>query len=252
MSSSNCCFLTCIQISQEAGKVVWYSHHFKNFPVFVIRRVKGFSVVSEAEVDAFLEFPCFLYDPMNIGNLIYGSSAISKSSLYIWKFLVHLEPYEQSKNAWLHILSLFPRGGLPRWPSSKDITCNAGDTDLIPGLGRAPGEGNGNPLQYSCLENPMDRGASWGRVHGVAKSQMQLSVCVGVHVRVCTSVRTHTRSPGVRQGHSSWGSSLLCSPFAWQRNKVSLSFFSIALSPYFCLALVHREPAKGRLTRYTW
>ena len=53
--------------------------------------------------------------------------------------------------------------------------CNAGDLGLIPGLGRSPGEGNGNPLQYSCLENPMDRGALWGTAHGVVKSRTQLS-----------------------------------------------------------------------------
>ena len=70
MSSSNCCFLTCIQISEEAGKVVWYSHLFKSFPQFVvIHRVKGFSIVNEAEVDVFLEFPCFFYDPIDFGNL---------------------------------------------------------------------------------------------------------------------------------------------------------------------------------------
>ena len=62
MSCSNCCFLTCIKVSQEAGKVVWYSHLFKNFPQFVVfRRVKVFSVVNEAEADAILEFPWFLY-----------------------------------------------------------------------------------------------------------------------------------------------------------------------------------------------
>ena len=88
MSCSNCCFLTCIQISQEAGKVVWYSHLLKNFPQFaVIHTVKGFSIVSEAEVDAFLEFSWFFYDPMDIGNLISGSSAFSKSSLYILRKL---------------------------------------------------------------------------------------------------------------------------------------------------------------------
>ena len=88
---SNCCFLTCIQVSQEIGKVVWYSHLFKNFPQsVVIHTVKGFSIVNEAEVDVFLEFPCFLSDPVDIGNLISGSSAFSKSSLYIWKFSVHL------------------------------------------------------------------------------------------------------------------------------------------------------------------
>ena len=80
-----------IQISQEAGKVVWYSHLFKNFPQFVvIHMVKGFSTVNEAEVDVFLEFPCFFYDPTDTGNLTSGSSAFSKSSLNIWNFLVHI------------------------------------------------------------------------------------------------------------------------------------------------------------------
>ena len=87
MSSSNCCFLTCIQVSRETGKVVWYSYLFKNFPQFVvIHTVKGFSAVNEADV--FLEFACFFYNPTNVGNLIPGSSAFSKSRLYIWKFLV--------------------------------------------------------------------------------------------------------------------------------------------------------------------
>ena len=82
MSDSDSCFLTCIQISQEAGKVIWYSHLFKNFPQFVvIHTVKGFIIVNEAEVDVFLEFPCFFYDPMDIGNLISDSSAFSKSNL---------------------------------------------------------------------------------------------------------------------------------------------------------------------------
>ena len=60
------------------------------FQFVVIRTVKGFTVVNEEEVDIFLEFPCFLYDPVNVGNLISGSSAFSKPSLYIWKFLVHI------------------------------------------------------------------------------------------------------------------------------------------------------------------
>ena len=69
MSNSNCCFSICIQISQEAGKVVWYSHLSKNFPQFVVMHtVKGFSVVNEAEVDVFLEFFCFFYDPADVGN----------------------------------------------------------------------------------------------------------------------------------------------------------------------------------------
>jgi len=86
-----CCFLTCIRVSQEASKVVWYSHPFRNFSQFVlIHTVKGFSVVKEAEVDVFLEFSCFFYDPPDVGNLITGSSAFSKSSLYIWKFSIHV------------------------------------------------------------------------------------------------------------------------------------------------------------------
>ena len=89
MSSSNCCFLTYIQISQEAGKVVWYSHLFKNFPQYVvIHTVKGFSIVNEADV--FLGFPCFFYDPTDVGSLISDSSAFSKPSLYIWKFSIHI------------------------------------------------------------------------------------------------------------------------------------------------------------------
>ena len=85
-----CCFLTCIQIYQEAGKMVWYSHLLRIFQFVVIHTVKGFSVVNEAELDVFLEFSCFIYDPTDVGNLISCSSAFSKSSLSIWKFLVHI------------------------------------------------------------------------------------------------------------------------------------------------------------------
>ena len=91
MSSSNCCFLTCIQISQEADQVVWYSDLLKNFPQFVvIHTVKGFAIVNKSEVDVFLELSCFFHDPTDVGNLISGSSALSKSSLNIWKFSVHV------------------------------------------------------------------------------------------------------------------------------------------------------------------
>ena len=91
MSGSNCCFLTCVQISQEASQVVWYSHLLKNFPQFVvIHIVKVFGVVNKAEVDVFLELSCSFDNPMYIGNLIFGSSAFSKSSLNIWKFSVHV------------------------------------------------------------------------------------------------------------------------------------------------------------------
>ena len=91
MSVSNCCFLTCIQISQEADKVVWYFHPFKNFSQFVvIHTVKGFGTVNKAEVDVFLELSNFFDDSTDVGNLISGSSAFSKTSLNIWKVTVHI------------------------------------------------------------------------------------------------------------------------------------------------------------------
>ena len=98
MSGSNHCFLTWIQVSQEEGKMVWYSHLFKNFPpkkkkeFFTVYcdPVKGFSIVNEA-VDICLEFPSILYDPTNVGNLISSSSVFSKPSLYTWNFLIHVQ-----------------------------------------------------------------------------------------------------------------------------------------------------------------
>ena len=91
MSGSNCCFLTYIQISQETGEVVWYFHLFKNFPQFiVIHTVKGFGIVNKAEIDVFLELSCFFHDPTDVGNFISGSSAFYKSSLNIWKLMVHV------------------------------------------------------------------------------------------------------------------------------------------------------------------
>ena len=84
MSSSNRCFLTCTQISLESGKVVWYCHLFKNIPQIVVTNtVKGFGVVIKAEVDVFLQLSCFFDNPADVGNLISGSSAFSKTSLNI-------------------------------------------------------------------------------------------------------------------------------------------------------------------------
>ena len=140
--SMSSCFLTCIQISQEAGQVVWYSYLFQNFPQFiVIHTVKGFGIVNKADV--FLELSCFFDDPRDVGNLISGSSAFSKTSLNIWKFTVH---YCWSL-AW-RILSI---------------------TLLV-----CIGEGNGNPLQCSCLENPRDSRAWWVAVYGVTQSRTRL------------------------------------------------------------------------------
>ena len=105
---SNCCFLTHIQISQEAGKVVWYSHLLKNFPQFVvIHTVNGFSAINEAEVDVFLDFPCFFCDPTDVGNLISGYSAFSKFSLYTWKFTVHVLLKLSLKNFKHYLASLW-------------------------------------------------------------------------------------------------------------------------------------------------
>ena len=94
MSSSNCCFLTCIQISQEASQLVWSSHLFHNFPQFVvIHTVKGFGIVNKTEIGVFMELSCFFDNPMDVGNLTSGSSAFSKTSwgngensdrLYFW------------------------------------------------------------------------------------------------------------------------------------------------------------------------
>ena len=90
-SGCNCRFLTCIQISQEAGQVVWYSQLFKDVLQFVvIHRVKGFGTINKGVIDVFLELSCFFDDPMDVGNLISGSSAFSKSSLNIWKFTVRI------------------------------------------------------------------------------------------------------------------------------------------------------------------
>ena len=80
-----------MQISQEAGKVIWYSHLFQNFlQLTVIHTVKGFGIVNKAEIDDFLELSSFFHDPADVGNLISNSSAFSKSSLNIWKFIVHV------------------------------------------------------------------------------------------------------------------------------------------------------------------
>ena len=108
MSSSNCCFLTCIPVSQEAGKVAWYSHLLKNFPQFVA----------------------------------------------------------------IHTVTSL---GFPDSSNGKESACNGGDLGLIPGLGRSPGEGHGNALQYSHLENSMGRGAWRAPIYGVTKSQTQPS-----------------------------------------------------------------------------
>ena len=108
MSSSNCCFLTCVQVSQEAGLVVWYFHLFQNFPQFiVIHSVKCFGMVNKAEIDDFLELSCFFDDPADVGNLISGSSAFPKTSLNIWKFTVHVLLKPDLENFKHHFTSMW-------------------------------------------------------------------------------------------------------------------------------------------------
>ena len=95
----------------RGSKEVWDSYLFKNFPQFVVIHTgKGFPVVNEAEVDVFLEFPCFFYDPVDIGNLISGPSAFSKASLYIWKFSVHilLKPSLRDLGHYLTVCEMSP------------------------------------------------------------------------------------------------------------------------------------------------
>ena len=114
MSSSNCCFLSYIQISQEAGQVVWYSHLFQNFPQFiVIHTVKGFDIVNKAEIDVFLELCCFFDDPVDVGNLISGSSAFSKTRLNIWKFTVHVLLKPSLKNVEYYFASMWSEPNCP-------------------------------------------------------------------------------------------------------------------------------------------
>src|SRR5574337_1061054 len=113
ISSSNCCFLTCIQISQEADQVVWYSHLFQNFPQFtVIHTVKGFGIVNKAEIDIFLELSGFSNDPEDIGNLISSSSAFSKTSLNS-RARKCLHDFHKAATARTHLRAEIPTSSLP-------------------------------------------------------------------------------------------------------------------------------------------
>ena len=98
---------SCIQVSQEAGQVVWYSHLLKNFPQFiVIHTVKGFGIVNRAEIDVFLELTYIYDDPVIVGNLISASSAFSKTRLNIWKFMVHILPKPGLENVEHYFVSV--------------------------------------------------------------------------------------------------------------------------------------------------
>ena len=146
MSSYNCCFLTCIQISQETGQVFWYSHLFQNFPQFiVIYTVKDFGIVNKPEVDVFLELSCFFNDLADVGSLISGFSAFSKSSLNSWKFMVHillkpgLENFENDLVRWvqqcscLNILRHCPSLGL-EWKLTFSSPVASAEFSKFPGI----------------------------------------------------------------------------------------------------------------------
>ena len=98
MSSSNCCFLTSIQVSQETGQVVWYSHLFQNFPQFiVIHIVKGFGIVNKAEIDVFLELSCFFDDPSNSLSWWPSVSTVDSYVTWTWRLCagcVQVQEYE--------------------------------------------------------------------------------------------------------------------------------------------------------------
>ena len=134
MSGPNCCFLTYVQISQESGQGVWYSHLFQNFPQFIVMHtVRGFGIVNKAEIDVSLELSCFFYDPADVGNLISGSSAFSKTSLNIWKFTIHvlpkpgLENFEHKLKKKKHLQNLASHSGekpkSSQWPMRPKTVC---------------------------------------------------------------------------------------------------------------------------------
>ena len=173
--------------------MVWYSHLLKNFPQFiVIHTVKSFSIVNKAEIDVFLELSCLFDDTMDVGNLISGSSAFSKTSLNIREFTVHvllkpglenLEHYFTSMqdecNRWHPTPVLLPGkshgqrslvGCSPWGREESDTTEQLYFHFSLSYIG----EGNGNPLQCSCLENPRDGGAWWAAVYGVPQSRTRL------------------------------------------------------------------------------
>ena len=209
MFSSNCCFLICIQVSQEAENV-WYSHLFENFSQFVvIHTVKGFGIGNKAEIYVFLELSCFFDDPMDVSDLISGSSAFSKSNLNIWKFTVHvllkpgLENFEDYFTSlwdecncvvvWAFFSIAFlwdwnenwpfsvlwPRLSFPYWMAYwvqhfqsiifHDLKELSWNSIISTSFVHID-----DPLQCSCLENPRDWGAWWAAIYGVTQSRTQL------------------------------------------------------------------------------
>ena len=139
-SSSNSCFSICIQISQEAGQVVWCSHLFKNFPQFaLIHTVKGFSIVNEAEVRCFSGTLLLFLQSNGLGNLISCSSAFTKFSLNIWKFSVHILLKRSLKDFEHYLASVYQH-----WSDCEEIP-------HIQGQRRSPNKMGGGAK--SCLES---------------------------------------------------------------------------------------------------
>ena len=128
-------------------------------------------IIAQMSIDRWMDKPNVIY-PYN-GILFSQKKEWNTYSYYNMDGLEVLTLCDRRQTQWSHLYE-----GLPWWLSDKESACNAGaagDLGSIPGLGRSPGEGNDNPLQYSCLENSMDRGAWWAIVHRVSKSQTQLS-----------------------------------------------------------------------------
>ena len=135
MSSSSFCFLTYIQISQEAGPVVWYSHLFQNCPQFiVIHTVKGFGKVNKAEIDVFLELSCFFNDPANVGYLISGSFDFSKTSLNIRKFTVYVLLKPGLENFEHYFTSMCAAKSLQSCPTLCDPIDGSPPGSPVPGI----------------------------------------------------------------------------------------------------------------------
>ena len=169
MSGSNCCFLTCIQFSQEAGQVVWYSHLFQNFPqCIVIHTIKGFGVVNTAEIESATNWLFHL--PLQASQVVL----VVKKSL-----------------------------------------ANAGDVrdlDLIPGLWRSPGEGNGYPLQYSCWRIPWSEESGVLQSVGLNRGGHVWSSLASMHTSTFTRIKSCATAPadlqylpkGVQDGEQKW------------------------------------------------
>ena len=131
LSSSKFCFLTWIQISQEAVRWSGIPISLRIFQFVVIHTVKCFGLVNKAEIDVFLELACFFDGPTDVGNLISGSSAFSKSSLNIWEFLIHILLKPSLEDFEDYFASMW---GFPGGSAGNEFTCNAGDLGSIPGL----------------------------------------------------------------------------------------------------------------------